>query len=499
MPNRRRLCRADPHRRRSLPRAVLSASQLGQDSAPQGCRAPAKISRISGPRATGSHIAGGTSPPRPCRNGFRRWGPAVLCGSGVPLHGAAGGSAGCPGPDSGRPPGRRDDLAWRAVRREVGSAMSEPDHPGERCEPSARASVQPWLVAGGRPHRARSCATRPSAGCCCWPARRYSRSCGRTRPWSAAYAGLRDVSVGPAALHLDLTLAQWAADGLLAIFFFVAGLELKREFVAGDLRDPRRAAVPVAAAVGGMVLPAALFIAVNLGAGPGTLARLGHPDRHRHRLRPGRARRHRPAPAHGAAHVPADPRRRRRPPRDHDHRASSTPRTCTSLPLSLAALPLAVFAVLVQRRVRSWWLLLPLAVATWALVHASGVHATVAGVLLGVHRPGRAARHGPGTRAGRTLRTPIPAHCRPGSPCRSSPSSPPASRRRRSVDSATAACRPVTIGIIAGLVVGKAVGILRRDVAGGPVHPGPARPTSSAGSTCSASPCSAGSGSPCPC
>jgi Na+/H+ antiporter NhaA len=44
--------------------------------------------------------------------------------------------------------------------------------------------------------------------------------------------------VGPAVLHLDLTLAQWAADGLLAIFFFVAGLELKREFVAGDLRVP---------------------------------------------------------------------------------------------------------------------------------------------------------------------------------------------------------------------------------------------------------------------
>ena len=50
--------------------------------------------------------------------------------------------------------------------------------------------------------------------------------------------------------------------------------------------------------------------------------------------------------------------------------------------LLLALLPLALFAVLVQRRVRRWWLLLPLAVATWALVHASGIHATVAGVLL---------------------------------------------------------------------------------------------------------------------
>ena len=77
-------------------------------------------------------------------------------------------------------------------------------------------------------------------------------------PWAAAYETLRDTRVGPAALHLDLTLGTWAADGLLAIFFFVAGLELKREFVAGDLRDPRRAAVPIAAALGGVVVPAVL-------------------------------------------------------------------------------------------------------------------------------------------------------------------------------------------------------------------------------------------------
>ena len=65
-------------------------------------------------------------------------------------------------------------------------------------------------------------------------------------PWGDAYRTLSQIRIGPAALHLDLTLAQWAADGLLAIFFFVAGLELKREFVAGDLRDPRRATLPVA-------------------------------------------------------------------------------------------------------------------------------------------------------------------------------------------------------------------------------------------------------------
>jgi Na+:H+ antiporter, NhaA family len=84
-------------------------------------------------------------------------------------------------------------------------------------------------------------------------------------PWRDAYTALGNLRVGPATWHLDLTLTQWAADGLLAIFFFVAGLELKREFVAGDLRNPRSAALPVAAAVGGMAAPALIYVAFNTG------------------------------------------------------------------------------------------------------------------------------------------------------------------------------------------------------------------------------------------
>src|ERR687890_2317974 len=84
-------------------------------------------------------------------------------------------------------------------------------------------------------------------------------------PWSGSYHALRDAELGPEALHLHLSVGAWAADGLLAIFFFVAGLELKREFVAGDLRDPSRAAVPVAAAIGGVAVPAIVYSAVNLG------------------------------------------------------------------------------------------------------------------------------------------------------------------------------------------------------------------------------------------
>lgn len=67
-------------------------------------------------------------------------------------------------------------------------------------------------------------------------------------------------------IHLRLDVAHWAADGLLAVFFFVAGLELKYEFVAGDLRDPKRALVPVAAACGGVIVPALIFLAVNAGS-----------------------------------------------------------------------------------------------------------------------------------------------------------------------------------------------------------------------------------------
>ena len=83
-------------------------------------------------------------------------------------------------------------------------------------------------------------------------------------PAAQSYHALSEFAVGPEAWHLRLSLSAWAADGLLAIFFFVVGVELKREFVAGDLRDPARAALPIAAAVGGMLAPAAIFVGLNL-------------------------------------------------------------------------------------------------------------------------------------------------------------------------------------------------------------------------------------------
>jgi NhaA family Na+:H+ antiporter len=72
-----------------------------------------------------------------------------------------------------------------------------------------------------------------------------------------------DVGVGDATISLDLR--RWLNDGLMAIFFFVVGLEIKRELVTGDLRDRRTAALPVLGAVGGMVVPAAIFASITSG------------------------------------------------------------------------------------------------------------------------------------------------------------------------------------------------------------------------------------------
>jgi NhaA family Na+:H+ antiporter len=86
-------------------------------------------------------------------------------------------------------------------------------------------------------------------------------------PWSSAYFALRDTpvsfQVGGSSLALDLQ--HWINDGLMAIFFFVVALEIKRELVFGDLSDRRKAALPVAAALGGMILPAGIYLALNFG------------------------------------------------------------------------------------------------------------------------------------------------------------------------------------------------------------------------------------------
>jgi NhaA family Na+:H+ antiporter len=79
----------------------------------------------------------------------------------------------------------------------------------------------------------------------------------------------RHVVVDLGVVDLDLTLRAWVNDGLMTIFFFVVGLEIKRELLRGELTEPRRAALPVAAAIGGMVVPAAIYLVLNSGSGGG--------------------------------------------------------------------------------------------------------------------------------------------------------------------------------------------------------------------------------------
>ncbi len=78
-----------------------------------------------------------------------------------------------------------------------------------------------------------------------------------------SYETVTDFTFGPEALNLNLSVATWAKDGLLAVFFLVVGLELKREFVTGQLRNPSEAIVPMVAAVLGMAVPALVYVLVN--------------------------------------------------------------------------------------------------------------------------------------------------------------------------------------------------------------------------------------------
>ncbi|WP_431792050.1 Na+/H+ antiporter NhaA [Microbacterium paraoxydans] len=215
-------------------------------------------------------------------------------------------------------------------------------------------------------------------------------------PLSEVYFSVRDFRFGPESLHLNLSVGAWAADGLLAIFFFVVGLELKEEFVSGKLRDPRSAIVPIVAAIGGVVVPALIFVLINLPRGGEALSGWAIPA----------------ATDIAFAIAVIAVVGRFLPPALRtflltlavvdDLLAISIIAIFYSSGIDLVALllslvPLALFAVAVRRGVRAWWILLPLAVTTWALMHASGVHATVAGVLLGFVVPviakGRAKVH----------------------------------------------------------------------------------------------------------
>ena len=212
-------------------------------------------------------------------------------------------------------------------------------------------------------------------------------------PWADSYFALRDFTIGYEPWHLNLSLGTWAADGLLAIFFFLVGLELKREFVAGDLRNFRTAIVPIVAAAGGVVVPALIYLAVvsqqpelmrgwaiptatDIAFAVAVLALIGS---------------HLPGPLRIFLLTLAVV--------DDLIAIAIIALFYTAeiqvLPLLLGLLTIAIYAVFAQRfrqlfhlkPAAAWLILLPLGVIAWAFVHASGVHATIAGVLLGFTIP----------------------------------------------------------------------------------------------------------------
>ncbi len=206
-----------------------------------------------------------------------------------------------------------------------------------------------------------------------------------------SYESVLNFTVGPSSpLHLDLSLETWANDGLLAIFFFVAGIELKREFVAGELRTPSAAALPVVAAVCGVALPAIVYTVANSGTG-GHPAGWAIPTATDIAFALG-------VLAVVSSHLPSALRAFLLTLAVVDDLIAiliiavfySSGIRFWALGLSVAGLVL--FWFLNRRNVHGWYLYVPLAFVVWALMHESGVHATVAGVAMGLtlrcHREG---------------------------------------------------------------------------------------------------------------
>jgi Na+/H+ antiporter NhaA len=207
-------------------------------------------------------------------------------------------------------------------------------------------------------------------------------------PWASSYTALWEtelaVEVGQWTLALDLR--HWVNDGLMALFFFVVGLEIKRELAVGELRSARSAALPAVAALGGMVLPALVFVVLNLG-GEG-LRGWGVPMATDIAFALG-------VLALFGSRVPSGLKLLLLSVAIVDDIgaivviAAFYSAGLAWVPLSVAVGLLAVIAVLHRVGVVWWPVHVLLGVGVWLATYASGVHATIAGVALGLLMPTR--------------------------------------------------------------------------------------------------------------
>ncbi len=277
-------------------------------------------------------------------------------------------------------------------------------------------------------------------------------------PWQGGYHALFGTVIGPEALHLDMPLKNWISDGLLAIFFFVVGLELKRELVVGQLRSPKLAILPVFAAVGGMVIPGLIGWGFSRGV----------------------------AGAEQAWAVPLAT--------DIAFAVAVLAIVASNLPsgvrifllsvavvddlgailiiavvfttdvgwvdLAIAAGLLVVYAVLQKLRFQgplSSLVYVPLGLAVWFFIHAGGIHATIAGVALGLLTRVKSVdgeEHAPAVRLEHRIQpisagfvVPLFALAAAGITVNAE-------------ELAAILSSPMPIGIILGLVLGKPIGVL---------------------------------------
>lgn len=275
-------------------------------------------------------------------------------------------------------------------------------------------------------------------------------------PWASSYETLVHTKVGPISLHLDLPLGVWAADGLLAVFFYVVGLELKHELVLGSLSKKSEAVVPVAAALGGMILPAAIFVVVNATMPDGSITGWGIPMA---------------TDIAFALAVLAVVGKR-------------LPVALRAFLLTLAVVDdlgaitviaifysdhfyitwflaaiatFALFGWAQHKRIRTPFLYVPLVLCGWYFMHESGVHATIAGVVFGLLtrlRPDPGEEKSPNERMEHLIHPISAGICVPLFAFFS------AGVNVSQTGFVEALRSPIAIGIIVGLVVGKPVGIV---------------------------------------
>ncbi|TDE90086.1 Na+/H+ antiporter NhaA [Occultella glacieicola] len=276
-------------------------------------------------------------------------------------------------------------------------------------------------------------------------------------PWREGYAELVALQVGPSALHLDLSLGAWAADGLLAVFFFVVGVELKHEFRAGSLSNPREAAVPMLAALGGMAVPAVFYVLVASVMGePAALAGWAIPTA--------------TDIAFALAVLAVFGRGLPLALRTFLLTLAVVDDllaivviavfytdTVRLAPLAAVVASLIVFRLLVTSRFARVWFLIPVALVAWWFMHESGVHATVAGVLLGFCVPATAVHGEPVPRTVAYEHRVRPISAGIALPMFAFFS---AGVTVVGTDVGDILSSPIVIGIVVGLVAGKVIGVL---------------------------------------